>query len=170
MKTLLIYIFISLLSLGFTQEVSKKEQKKRRKVEKVLQTETLINSGTFVFKASRALPQGMPSVDLTSNPNGVTFHPDTIESYMPFFGRAYRADFSGEGGIKFKGIAKDFRLETLKRGKGFEIDVKVLIPRECYQLNLFVSPEGRATLTISSNDRSTISYFGDVVPSKEQME
>ena len=167
MKNLIALILIVLWASGYTQEVSKKDQKEKRKVEKALEIEKLINSRIFVFKASRALPQGMPSIDLTTNPNGVIFKSDTIESYMPFFGRAYHADLNGEGGIKFKGTSKEFKLETRKRGYGYEINVKVLVPRESYQLNLFVSPGGSATLTISSNDRSSISYFGEVVQIEE---
>ena len=86
---------------------------------------------------------------------------------MPFFGRAYRADYGGDGGIKFEGKPKEFKIVTRKKGKGYEINTAVSGSRDYFQLNLLVSPEGSATLTITSNDRSSISYYGEIKKPEE---
>ena len=155
-----------ILVLGFAcfagEKSSGKAQREIGKLERVHQTEMLINSREFVFMASRALPQRGGSIDLTTNPNYLKFHPDRIESYMPFFGRAYRADYGGDAGIKFESKPREFKTVNRKKGKGYEINATVSDSRDVYQLNLLVGSEGSATLTIISNDRSPISYYGEI--------
>jgi len=158
-------MLMMILFLGFTcnaQESTRKAQREKIKLELEHQTEILVNSRDFVFTASRAIPQRGGSIDLTTNPNFLKFHPDRIESYMPFFGRAYRADYGGDAGLRFEGKPREFKIVTRKQGKGYEINAAVSGARDYYQLNLLVSPEGNATLTITSNDRSSISYYGEI--------
>jgi hypothetical protein len=157
------FVLLLLLVPGLAQEPSRKAQRAKNKIEKEQLIDSLINSKTFVFVATRALPQGSGSVDLTTNSNSIEFHPERIKSYMPFFGRAYSIDYGGDGGIKFDGKPEEFKVTPLKSGKGFEVNASVSVTRDRYKLTLFISPEGNATLTITSNQRSTISYYGDIV-------
>ena len=152
---------------GFAQEISKKEQRKKNKIEKQLQIDSLINSREFVFVAIRALPLGGGSIDLTGNSNSVKFHPEKIVSDMPFFGRAYSIDYGANGGIKFEGKPSEFNIETRNEGKGFEIKATVSVAHDNYKLNLSVNTDGSATLTINSNQRSSISYNGNIEKFKE---
>jgi len=156
-----VFLMILLLLPCSAQEISRKERRKRIKLEKEALIKELIHSREFVFTASRALPQNGRSIDLTSNSNSIKFHPDRIESYMPFYGRAYQIDFNGEGGIKFEGKPTVFNIADKMR-KGYEIKVVVPAAHENYQLNLFVSPDGSATLTINSISRAFISYYGNI--------
>lgn len=162
-KYYIAFVLILLLLPGYAQESSGKVQRLKKRVEQEQQIEGLINSKTFVFVASRAIPQGVGSVDLTSNSNYIEFNPEKIKSYMPFFGRAYSIDYGGDGGIKFDEKPDVYKIATLKKGKGYEINASVSTTRDVYKLTLFVSPEGAATLTVTSNQRSTISYHGEIV-------
>lgn len=165
MKTKITFItlmMIFLLGTCFAQVSSRKAKRENAKLERVRQTQILINSGEFVFTATRAIPQGGSTIDLTTNPNYLKFHPDRIESYMPFFGRAYNIDYGGDGGIKFEGKPKEFKMATRGKGKGYEISATVSGKLDSYQLNLFVTSEGSATLMITSNNRNSISYYGEI--------
>jgi hypothetical protein len=154
-------ILIFVLSLGFAQENPRKAQREKNRIEKQHQIDSLINSREFVFVAIRALPEGGGSVDLTTNPNFIKFQPEKIESDLPFFGRAYSIDYGG-GGIKFTGKPAEFKIEAGKKGKGYEINTTVSVTRDTYKLNLFVNTDGSATLIINSNQRSSISYNGNI--------
>ena len=165
MKTrivLSLFLLIMTIQPGLGQETSKKAKRLKAKMEKIQYIDSLINSKTFRFVADKALPQGWKSVDLTTNFNFLNFDPELIESYMPFFGRAYSADFGGEGGIKFKSKPSEYTIVKAKNGKGYEIDVTVSNIRDTYILALFVSPEGNASLNINSNQKSSISYMGEI--------
>jgi len=163
-KTLLAVLFLILaVGPGFAQGTPKKAQRAKVRIEKQHQIDSLVNSKVFVFIATRALPMGGNSIDLTTNSNSLKFHPEKMESYMPFFGRAYSIDYGGEGGIKFEGKPTEYKVVTLKEGSGFEINATVPVTRDNYKLQLRVSLDGSAILTINSNQRSAISYYGNIV-------
>lgn len=153
---------------GFAQETSKKAQREQNKIEKQKQIEALVNSKEFVFEATQALPQGGKMVILTGSPYTVKFHPDTIESYLPFYGRAYSIDYGGDGGIKFKGKPEEFKVDTQKGGKGYDINTTIKSPKDYFKLHLSVSTDGSAILSVDSNQRSSISYYGNIKKIEEK--
>ena len=162
MSILVLFLFLN-VTAGYAQEKSKKQLRKERKIEKEKQIVALVNSKEFVFIGRTALPQGFRTIDLTTNPNYVEFKPDKIKSEMPFFGRAYSGvAYSRDGGLHFEGSPKEFTVE--KEKKAYQIKTVVKGDNDIYTLFLSVSFGGSATLTISSNNRSTISYYGEIRP------
>jgi len=171
MKTKAFYLilFFSLIGLnGFTQEKTKKELKEEKKLEKQKQIEEIINAKDFVFTGRTAFPTGMRSVNLTSNPNYMKFQPEMIISEMPFFGTAYSGiGYGNDTGVKFKGKPEEFNV--VKDGKKFEINAVVQSTNDNFRISLSVANEGSGTLTITSNNRSSISYHGEIsAPEKEK--
>jgi hypothetical protein len=152
LSLLIVVIFLTMNS-GFSQEKTKKELKEERKLEKQKQTEAMINAKEFVFVARTA--------NLTTNPNFVKFQPEMIESEMPFFGRSYGAiGYGGDTGLKFKGKPEEFTI--VKEKKNYQVDAVVNGTTDKYRLSLSVGFEGSASLSITSNNRSTISYQGEI--------
>jgi hypothetical protein len=165
MKTKVLYVLALcalITSPGFSQEKTKKELKEERKIEKQKQTEALVNSKEFIFSARTAMPQGGRSIDLTTNPGFVKFHPDLIESDMPYFGRVTgSAAYGGrDGGMKFKGKPEGYTVTAKK--KGYQVNAEVKGENDTYRLSLSVSSEGSSSLSITSNNRSVISYNGEI--------
>jgi hypothetical protein len=170
MKTKVFYLFVAftLIILPVAgQEKSKKELKEEKKLEKQKQVEAMINAKEFRFVGRTALPTGMRSVNLSSNPNYMKFQPEMIESEMPFFGKAYSAvGYGNDTGVKFKGKPEKFDVE--KTSKAFEIEAEVKSTSDNFRISLTVGLEGSASLSITSNNRSTISYQGDIFPLEEK--
>lgn len=162
-------MILFLLIPAYPQENLRKEKRERARLEKQLEIDSLMNIKAFEFVATHANPQGGSSVDLTTNSNSVKFRPENIDSYMPFFGRAYSIDFGGDAGLKFEGKPSEFKI-TRKGEKGYEVKAAVPLPRDNFKLDLFVGREGSATMTITCNQRSPISYFGNVGKIEEQDE
>jgi hypothetical protein len=162
MKNGILGIFILLISYtGFSQEKTKKQLKEEQKVEKQNQIEGLINSKMFVFTARNASPQGHKMIDLTTNPNYITFQPDFIKSEMPFFGRAFSGiGYGSDAGLNFEGKPEEFSIEKGK--KNYQIRVVVKGDKDTYRLTLSVYFEGGTTLYINTNNRSSISYSGTI--------
>lgn len=152
----------------FAQEKSKKELKEEDKLQKQEQIEALINSGNFVFVARYALPMGASQVDLTTNPNYIKFNIDLMDGYMPFFGTATSGiGLSGDNTIKFKDKPELLRIE--KKKKNFQIDAKVKGENDIYRISLSVGFEGSSSLSVISNNRSTISYQGEIKASWDKV-
>jgi hypothetical protein len=159
--SILMVLFALLATVGFAQEKSKKQLKEERKAALQVQTAALVNSQVFVFKGIMAYPQGGKSVNLTTNTNYVKFSPDLIESYLPFFGKAYSGvGYGGDSGLKFEGKPEVFTIETGK--KNYLIKAVVKGENDVFRLTLTVDFEGGASLSVISNNRSSISYTGEL--------
>jgi hypothetical protein len=166
MKTKNIFLALLLLlfvTMSFAQEKTRKQLREARKIEKQKQTEILVNSKEFVFVARNASSQGFRNIDLTSNPNYIKFHQDFIKSEMPFFGRAYSGvAYRGDGGLKFEGKPQEYTFK--KEKKAYQIKAVVKGQDDLYSMYLSVFFDGSASLSINSNNRSVISYSGEIAP------
>ncbi|PRZ24137.1 DUF4251 domain-containing protein [Flavobacterium granuli] len=160
-KIILVVFLLLTVAFGFAQEKTRKQLRKEQQIEKARQIAILIDSKEFVFVANKAFPLGFRDIDLTTNPNFIAFKPDFIRSEMPFFGRGYSGiGYGGDTGLKFEGKPSEF---TIEKGKNtYEIKATVRGKQDVFNILLSVFFEGNARLTISSNNRSSISYNGEI--------
>jgi hypothetical protein len=164
MKTkvsILVMLFTLIVINSYSQEKSKQELKEERKIESQKQTEAMVNAREFVFTCNTAFPQGERSINLTSSTNYVKFHPDRIESELPFYGRAYSgAGYGGDTGMKFDGKPEEYSVTKTK--KEYRIEAIVKGENDTYRILLTVGFEGSASLSVISDNRSSISYSGEI--------
>lgn len=145
----------------FSQDKTRREIKEERKLEKQKLIEAMVNAREFVFVPRTVLPSGMRPINLSLSQNSIKFHPDLIDSYMPFFGRAYGGiGYGTDTGLSFRGKPEKFTTE--KKGKIYQISIVVKGETDIFTLFLSVGVEGYASLSISSNNRSSISYEGEI--------
>jgi len=122
---------------------------------------SLLTNKTFVFKAQSAWPLQGTVVQLTQGYD-MKLMQDSINTYLPYFGRAYTAGYNnGEGGIKFTSKKFDYKLKEKQKG-GWEITIRPSDARDITELTYSISANGYATLQIVSNTRQAISYYGVV--------
>lgn len=157
---MLTFIFFSFTNLN-AQEKSKKQLKEETKLEKQKQIAHLVDSKEFVFSPMSVSPQGGRTINITDVNYSMEFHPDLIKSYLPFFGRAFGGTgYGGDNGMDFEGKPTVYTIEKTK--KAYLIKVEVRGERDSYNIMLSVYFEGNAYLTVNSNNRSSISYNGDI--------
>jgi len=161
-KILLLLILFGCMGISsYSQEKTSKQIKEEQKLAAQQQTETLLNSKEYVFIGLDAYPTGYRTVNLASRQNFVKFHPELIESDMPYFGRANSSAAyasTSDGGLKFKGKPEEYKFDA--RTKNYQISTVVRESGEVYNITLIVQFSGSATLTIICNSRSPISYNG----------
>lgn len=163
---LMVLVFV-LSSFTYAQEKSKKQIKEEKKIALQKEVEQLVNSKEFIFIGTTAFPAGYRSVTLATNSNYVKFHPENIESYMPYYGRTYNAGSSmSDPGLKFEGSPTEYTLETTK--KDHRIKAVVKGPADNYTISLIVSFDSSASLSITSNNRNSISYNGQIYPPMQE--
>jgi hypothetical protein len=163
MKMSLLSFFLSFsMLIGFAQEKTKQQLKEEQKLIKQKEIADLIGSNAFKFVGVTAYPQGTRSIDLTTNSNFIKFEKDSINSEMPFFGKAYGGVSYGEAnvGLYFKGKIQDYSLINEK--KKYIIRAKIQDKRDSYNIQLVVFLEGNASLSINSFNKSSISYNGRI--------
>lgn len=162
MKTVVLSFILSFsMLMGLAQEKTKQQIKEEQKLAKQKKVEALIESKNYEFVGEWANPQGGRSINLTSNPNYFRIKNDSVYSEMPFFGRAYSGvAYSGNGGLDFKGVMKDYSLK--KNKKNFLIKGEVRGESDNYSIVLTIYFDGGASLSINSNNRASINYRGDI--------
>ncbi|MFP4365754.1 MAG: DUF4251 domain-containing protein [Bacteroidales bacterium] len=156
-KVIIFSLTISLLFAGQTNTIAQDKERN----EQFQNTVEIIEQESFIFKAQRAFPQGGRSVDLTTNYGFIEISDDSGEARLPFFGRAYSIPYGGNGGIQFSGTIENVELsrnqEKMRINYSFEVR-----DRDYYKVNMEISHDGNAYVTIISNNRSQISYQGTV--------
>ncbi|NQX54951.1 DUF4251 domain-containing protein [Pedobacter panaciterrae] len=139
-------------------------------------TAKLVEAKTLVFNATTALPmanmdlnkvlqrfpggQGSGAIQLSGSQYTLTIAKDSVEAYLPYYGRAYSANLNpNDSGIKFK--SKDFTYKTEKRKKGgWLITIRPKDTKDVQSLTLSVGEKGYAVLNVTSNYRQAIAFNG----------
>ncbi len=160
MKYLIIIILVfssfSTFSNGKKKEVKAEEIKE------------LVTSQQFRFVANTASPRYGSSISLTSEYD-LLIDSLQIEAWLPYFGRAYQADYGGiDGGIKFENAAKEMSIEMDKKKKNYLVEITVEGKKETYEILLNIGMSGYATLDVHSTYKQGISFYGTIEPIKEQ--
>lgn len=149
-------------------------------------TTKIVNEKNFIFVATSAIPLNTNEVSKILNkmagpPTGSTINlntdnydlritPDSLISYLPFYGRAFNGTSYGgsndESGYKF--TSTKFTYETIKgRKKGWNIAIQTKDVKDNVQMNLSISEGGYATLSIVSINKQSITFNGYLKEAKK---
>ena len=119
---------------------------------------SILSTKNFVFKAQSAWPLQGTVVQLTPGFDMKVIN-DSINTYLPYFGRAFNASYNGGGGINFTSTKFDYKLKEKSKG-GWEIIIKPTDAKDIDRLIYSISTNGFATLQVTSNNRQAISFYG----------
>lgn len=155
-------LIMLLLVIGF----STVEGKKRTSHEDFMRMEQLIKSNKFQIDITRVISnRGFDTNRFTIS--GTINVNDTIYTgHLPFFGRAYRLNPGSDAGITFDGKATKFSHETIETRRKATIIYRFSIPSRDDLLHFYIEVQGNGScsITLTSNNRETISYLGVVTP------
>jgi hypothetical protein len=87
---------------------------------------------------------------------------DTLDCYLPYFGRAYQAPIDpSKGGIDFKSFNYTYNV-TLKNNDEWQVYIDPKDYTDVQQLYFQIFGNGTATLNIISTNRDAISFYGHI--------
>jgi TctA family transporter len=162
---LFILMLITVQSQG-QEKKSKKQLREEKKVQQIEETKSIVESGTFVFKATNANPMRGRTINLTTEYD-VKVSKDSIYSYLPYYGVAYSASYGGtDSPMIFESPAKTYSIEETK--KGYRIKVTAKNGNDNLEFNFNVTVTGSTSLTVISVNRQSISYFGTLEKIKKK--
>jgi hypothetical protein len=164
MRTLFLLGGLFILFSGIAQD--KKADKKATRAEQFKEITALVQSRKFQFEATKAFPQGtgMRPVDLISNPNYTKLNDSIASAYMPFFGRAYVSGYGQDGGIEYNGKMDEVKISINEKKSSIRIEYRIKGEKDTYRVSIDAIYGGSATMNVISNNRSSISYDGEVTP------
>ncbi|MFV0522059.1 MAG: DUF4251 domain-containing protein [Mangrovibacterium sp.] len=165
MKKLLLILIVA--CVGISSVNAQKISRKERKALQEQQIKELVDSGKFTFEARSAQPMSGRQIDLTSLYT-LSLNGDSIEAYLPYFGRAYTAPYGGDGGIKFNTLMKTNTKSYDEKKKMHKYEIEVLTDKDKYSLIFNVGSTGYANLTVNCNNRQPISFLGRIQPKESE--
>lgn len=161
MKTVKIVIVLLIVSLGYTYGTTlDKRDRKARKKAKIEKVKSLLDSKMFTFTPQSLTTSKGYTHNLTSTYE-LTLRNDSAFAYLPFWGRSYTAIMgTEESGIKFTDLAKDIKFEQKKNLLMIKFESSGKVDK--YEVTMKVSPEGYTSVSVNSNNKSRISFYGQI--------
>lgn len=151
------------VSTMFSQEtqLTRKERRAVQKAEQIVKTRDLVESGAWQFNANQMLPVSGRNRSLISS-YGVIVNNNEINCYLPYFGRAYRAEYGGtDSPMNFEGKISDLKVDIWKKS-GWIITFSTSNKSDKLDFIFHISETGSTTLHVNSTNRQAISYNGNL--------
>jgi hypothetical protein len=169
MKTILIAVCALLAISAANPCFSQKTKAEKKKEKAALIKSIVVDSQHYVFEPQTALPTTGGSRSLSYGYQ-LLVSKNKIESYLPYFGRAYTADYgSTQSPLEFNSTDFTYTLTDRKKG-GWDIKIEYKDTKDGVKMMLTVFDSGSASLQVMSNNRQPISFNGyveAVKPSKK---
>ena len=141
--------------VGFVQDFDKLDQ--------------VTNDGKFAIENQWALPLGSSMINLISNPNYIRFKKDSVDLFLPYFGvRHSGGGYGSEVGLRYEGIAKELKLEKDPDDKNVILQFEADQGTENLQFLIRLYPDGTTSTSVTSSQRNTISYRGNIKELREE--
>lgn len=158
-----IFLLSSMLLVTTAEASSQKKTKKERRAEQFAETQKLVDSKQFIFVPDRAFPQGGRSIDLTTNYGFIKIMGEETEGDMPFFGRGFTVPYGGGGGIKFdKTTIENEQVQINEKKLRITYSFEAKGKDDHYRVSMDIGYSGNASVNVTSNNRSPISYNGEI--------
>ena len=157
-------IFALILLVPFltsqAQDSTQKNRKESKRAKRQEDVKQMLKERNFVYHPTHANPMSGNTVQLDFS-FSASIQRDTINSYMPYYGRAYHVEYgSNKGPFDFTLPIKDYQFKKGK--KGYEVNFEVKNGQDNIKYNFHISENGYASLTIVSTNRQSISYYGTI--------
>jgi len=117
-----------------------------------------VEGRNYTFVARSAIPSGFKSINLDPSYT-LRVTKDTIEAYLPYYGRAYTAPIDPtDGGIKFTSTKFDYSMNP--KNDIWEIKIDTKDTKGSVKLYLSIGQSGYTTVSVQDVNRQPISFYG----------
>lgn len=159
-------IILILLIAGCSLGAQAQNAKADKKITNTTRIKNLVNSQRYVFLANYVMPMRGGGHALSSYYD-LKVTKDTVAAFLPFFGRAYMANYGSiDNGINF--TSTKFSYKVTPKKNSWDI---VIVPLDknrltdalgVREMRLSISAEGDATLQVNNTNRDPITFNGRI--------
>lgn len=165
MKKIALFLMLLIPILVVNAQKSRREIKAEKEAQLKEQTKKLIESKNFAFVPHLALPAIGRPISITSY--SVKLKGDTVVSYLPFYGRAYTADY-GSTSSPFDFSLKSEESKTNSNGENYEFFYQIKKESDNITYHFLIFENGSGTLNVNSTNRQSISFRGRIEEIKKE--
>lgn len=170
-KTLFVIICLFAFT-SFNESFSQDAKAEKKKQEAAKIKSVVVDSQHYVFLAQTAIPMGLASRQLTYGYE-IVISKTKVVSYLPYFGRAYTADYGATTSpLDFTSTDFTYSITNRKKG-GWDVMIETKDVKDTKKMAFTIFENSAATLQVTSNNRQPISFNGQVEavkPKKEKSE
>lgn len=162
MRKIILSLVAALVLIGCatTMENGVKMTKAERRAQQIATVREVLNDRYYSVEIDMMHPQRYPSKQVNFG-YSLTIHGDSIYSYLPYLGRAYRVPYGGGKALHFEALIDDYREGYLKDNiRRIEILTHNEEDRYLYVVEVFET--GSASVYVSCENREHIHYTGDI--------
>ncbi len=87
---------------------------------------------------------------------------ETVDSYLPYIGEAYRLPYGGGKGLNFKGKIENYTI-TYPTSNRSHIEFSVNNGEDVYHFRIDVFSNGKSIIDVLAQDRDAVSFDGEMV-------
>lgn len=118
-----------------------------------------VENRDFTIEVTQANPMRGKNIHLSYGYD-LRIKNDSAFAYLPYFGVVRSAPYGGDGGIKFETEMQNFQITQVK--DGWNIRFKARDRGNDYDFLLNVFKNGSSTISVNSQYRDPISFYGNV--------
>lgn len=146
----------AMISCGTTSSAAKSE------VDRIAAEQVSVMLGEKVYKMdfNRAYPTSAPPFSL-NYPYFVSVIRDRVESFLPYFGRAYSIPYGGGEGLHFDAPISNYKVVTGKKDKKI-VTFDARTAEDNYQFRIEIYPTGETNLSVGASQRQSMSFSGHI--------
>ena len=167
MKKLFLFLVIVLGASQFTFSQSKKELKEQKAQEDYQAIKDLVSSKKFIFDATWISTQRGQRINIAAGSNSIEIVQDSTKAAMQFFGEVTSIRFSGREGVKFDNKMENYQVQFNDKKKRVIVSYNVKNKAENYSIYMSINNTGYAYVDVYSNNKSGVTYDGNVFAIKE---
>lgn len=153
---------VLVLGLGSCVSSQKAGQRASERQEVRRQVDEALDNRSFTVTFDYVMPHRLPARYLTTT-YSLSVNGDSIDSYLPYFGVAYRSKYPDDmrSPLIFSGRATGLAVQRYRKDAR-RVTFGVKNGDELLGYNLIVFDNGRASLNVQSSDREAIDFSGNV--------
>lgn len=158
------YVFLIVLAALTAFSCTVSEQTRQSRAEKkALLAQTIrqqVDERQYEIIVRQAFPLGGTPIMLTT-PYSLTIIGDSINSYLPYFGRAWNVPYGGGKALNFTGHIREY-YSTWVSDQQVRIAIIVENDEDIYQYDVEVFLNSSAYINVSCRNRQTIGFSGEM--------
>jgi len=159
MKKILLFLAIVLVLVSCATSGETAARKKMEKQEMARKVNEAITNRHFKVNVNMVLPMGGSPIS-PSTLYSVTIAGDSINSYLPYFGRAYDIPYGGGKGLNFEGTIGQYSHGVNARKGEHQVTLYVENEEDIYRYDFSIFDNGSASIDVIARKRNPISYTG----------
>jgi hypothetical protein len=153
------FVFLLCLNTVVAQKTKSEKQIEHAQFIKSI----VIDSQRYVFTAHTALPIS-GGMKILSSGYDVIIKKDSVDSHLPFYGKAYAGVSFGSttSPLEFISTKFNYTITDKKKDGGWDISIQIKDQSDVKSMEFSIFDNGTASLRVMSNNRSTMSFQGDI--------